>query len=135
MAGGLRDRVDFVRVTGLVEVAVWVLLTDLVFSRAGGEGWSSDCSNVNVDVVHVVVDVTAVLMDANRESSKSIVAAIFQINDRRIARERLSDNVELWRLTMFMVHRCSDHEKVDLGQNGRLPGQPASPAVREGAKR
>lgn len=97
MAGGLRDRVDFVRVTDLVEVAVWVLLTDLVFSTAGGEGWSIDCSNVNVDVVHVVVDVTAVLMDANRESSNSVVAAIFQIKDRRIARERLSDNVELWR--------------------------------------
>lgn len=104
MAGGLRDRVDFVRVTGLVVVLVWALLTDLVFSTAGGEGWRSDCRDDNVDVVHVVVDLTAVLMDANRESSNSVVAAIFQIEDRRIARVRLSDNVELWRLTMVMVH-------------------------------
>lgn len=89
MAGGLRDRVDFVRVTGLVEVAVCILLTDLVFSTAGGEGWSSDCRDVNVDVVHVVVDLTAVLMEANRESSNSVVAAIFH-NKIGVLRESAS---------------------------------------------
>lgn len=91
MVGGLRDLVDWVRVTDLLEADVCVLLTVLVFSLAGGVGCSNDCRDVSVDVVQVVVDLTAVLTDINRESVNSVVAAIFQVEDGRIAHAHSRD--------------------------------------------